>query len=327
MEPSYKDFTSSRGVKYHYYCSRPSDGKPYLGFFHGFPSTSRDWKYQIDFFKGQGYGLIVPDLLGFGGSDKPKDAEEYKWSMMTKDFVELLDSEGAAQIIAIGHDWGSVAVSRLAARYQSRFLAFAFLAAGYAPPSPTFDYHQVMATNQGLFGNDLLGYWEFMDEEDAEKFALDHYDSIYSLLFAEDASLWFKHVGPKGAMKEFMAKDTIVPIANYMDPQDKGIRKKEFTESNLAGMNYYRILTRGITPKDDADIPQEQYMINKPTFFGATLRDQVCRPEFGKMIMPKLCPNTTYVDFDTDHWVMLAAPDQLNQELLKWVSDMQTAKL
>lgn len=64
--------------------------------------------------------------------------------------------------------------SRLAARYQDRFLAFAFLANGYMAPDPNFDYHKVMERNKQLFGNEILGYWASMDAEDAEQFALEH---------------------------------------------------------------------------------------------------------------------------------------------------------
>lgn len=106
MDPAFcKQFTTSRGLKYHYYFSKPLEGKPFLVFLHGFPSTSRDWKNQVLFFKELGYGLVVPDLMGFGGTDKPNEVQAYKMSLMTKDVVELLDAEGANSVIAIGHDW------------------------------------------------------------------------------------------------------------------------------------------------------------------------------------------------------------------------------
>ncbi len=106
MDPAlYKKFTVSRGLQY-YYLAFPGDtNKPILLFLHGFPSTSYDWKHQVEFFKARGYRLIVPDMLGYGGTSKPIDPSAYRHSLITKDIVELLDAENADRVIAIGHDW------------------------------------------------------------------------------------------------------------------------------------------------------------------------------------------------------------------------------
>ena len=62
MDPSlYKDLKTSRGLNYHYYYSPASDGKPTVLFLHGYPSTSYDWHYQVDFFKPKGFGVLVPE--------------------------------------------------------------------------------------------------------------------------------------------------------------------------------------------------------------------------------------------------------------------------
>ena len=110
MDPAlYKTFTTSRSITYNYYFSPPSpsesSAKPYLLFLHGFPSSSNDWRRQISFFKSRGYGLIVPDMLGYGGTSIPSDPMEYRGSLMAKDMIELLDKEGVQKVVSIGHDW------------------------------------------------------------------------------------------------------------------------------------------------------------------------------------------------------------------------------
>ncbi|ESK82520.1 epoxide hydrolase [Moniliophthora roreri MCA 2997] len=71
MDPSaYKDITTTRGLNYYYYLSSPTDSKPVLVFVHHFPSTSYDWRYQITYFKLKGYDIIVPDMIGYGGTAK-----------------------------------------------------------------------------------------------------------------------------------------------------------------------------------------------------------------------------------------------------------------
>lgn len=102
---AYKDFKTARGINYHYYFSPPKDSGITLLFCHGFPSTSYDWHYQVDFFKNKGFGLVVPDMLGYGGTDKPLTPESYKSSSMSDDIVQLLDAENIDNVVAIGHDW------------------------------------------------------------------------------------------------------------------------------------------------------------------------------------------------------------------------------
>lgn len=101
----YKRFTVSRGYEYNYYAVSASDDKPTLLFVHGFPSTSADWRRQVAYFKAKGYGLIVPDLLGYGHTAKPLEPEAYVYHLLAKDLVELVEAEGVAKAIAIGHDW------------------------------------------------------------------------------------------------------------------------------------------------------------------------------------------------------------------------------
>ena len=88
---NYKDVKTKRGYNYHYFFSKPSESKPTLLFVHGFPSTSYDWHYQVEFFKKEGYGLIVPDTLGYGGTDKPTNPEEYRTKLLCQDIIEELD--------------------------------------------------------------------------------------------------------------------------------------------------------------------------------------------------------------------------------------------
>ncbi len=106
MDPTgYKNLATSRGFNYHYYFSAPKDKQLTLLFLHGFPSTSYDWHNQVTHFQKLGYGLVVPDLLGYGGTAKPTNPEEYRSSLMVKDIIEILDAEKVGQCVVIGHDW------------------------------------------------------------------------------------------------------------------------------------------------------------------------------------------------------------------------------
>lgn len=100
--------TSSRlpsGTTYSYVHIKPSGEKPYILFLHGFPSSSYDWRHQISFFSKLGYGIIAPDLLGYGATDKPKESESYKLKSIAQDVVSILDIEKTGKVYGVGHDW------------------------------------------------------------------------------------------------------------------------------------------------------------------------------------------------------------------------------
>lgn len=105
LQTGFKEVQVSRGHKYRYYFSSPESGNPTLLLAHGFPSLAIDWRYQIAYFKAKGYGLVVPDMLGYGGTDKPADYKEYLHTLLAKDLVDILDHEKLSNVIAIGHDW------------------------------------------------------------------------------------------------------------------------------------------------------------------------------------------------------------------------------
>ena len=101
----FRQHKTSRGYTYNYYFSPAASGKPYLFFSHGFPSCAYLWRKQIAFFEPLGYGLVVPDLLGYGGTDKPTELSGYYGSGLAKDIVDILDKESIAKVISISHDW------------------------------------------------------------------------------------------------------------------------------------------------------------------------------------------------------------------------------
>lgn len=99
-------YTTTRALTYSYIHIPPQLPKTqYILFLHGFPSTSRDWRHQISFFTAKGYGILAPDLLGFGETSKPSELEMYRGEGMASDIVEILVSEGVEVVVGVAHDW------------------------------------------------------------------------------------------------------------------------------------------------------------------------------------------------------------------------------
>lgn len=82
------------------------NGKPPLLFIHGIGESGRC------FFDAYGlltdYSVIVPDLLGFGKSEKVKDDPDYSFSKQLGILGELIDYFDLRDIIIVGHSYGGV---------------------------------------------------------------------------------------------------------------------------------------------------------------------------------------------------------------------------
>lgn len=97
--------TLPSGRTYSHVHIAPTGNKPYILFLHGFPGTSYLWRHQIAHFSALGYGIIVPDLLGYRGSDKPADLDAYRLKKMAADVISLLETLGVGRCFAVAHDW------------------------------------------------------------------------------------------------------------------------------------------------------------------------------------------------------------------------------
>ncbi|KAI0299355.1 alpha/beta-hydrolase [Multifurca ochricompacta] len=308
MDPSaYKKLTVSRGLTYNYYYAKATEGSPTLVLLHG-----------------KGFGLIVPDLLGYGGTDKPSDPKKYVPSGLAQDIVDILDAEGVQVAVAIGHDWGSRVVSRLANDKPERFSGFAFLTVGYLAPRPDSDPVKAVELFKQLVGRDVIGYWNFFYEEGADKIIENHFDSFFSLFFPQDPNIWVEHIGVRGATKAWLEADRQAPLPSYITPEDKEHYREVLLSGGLAGpLQWYHVMSSGALAEDDKLVPPERIPIQKPTYFGACTKDQVCLPPIHTAAFKTLAKGPfTLEEFATDHWLLFSVPDQVNSSLLKWIETL-----
>lgn len=95
------------------------EGHPVL-LLHGFPDSSRLWRHQVASLSAAGMRAIVPDLRGFGESDKPAAVEEYAVARSVADMVAILDALALDRVHVVGHDFGAVVAWVLAALAPER---------------------------------------------------------------------------------------------------------------------------------------------------------------------------------------------------------------
>ncbi|HEY2428335.1 MAG TPA: alpha/beta hydrolase [Acidimicrobiales bacterium] len=105
-------------------------GRPVL-LLHGFPDTGRLWRNQVPALAEAGYQVIVPDLRGYGRSDKPNDVDAYNMLMLAGDAAAVLDDAGVERAHVVGHDWGAALAWTLGAFVPDRVDHLVALSVGH----------------------------------------------------------------------------------------------------------------------------------------------------------------------------------------------------
>ncbi len=82
------------------------EGQPVV-LLHGFPDSGRLWRKQVSALAEAGFRVLVPDLRGFGASDKPEGIESYGIPALVGDVLGVLDHLGVERAHFVGHDWGA----------------------------------------------------------------------------------------------------------------------------------------------------------------------------------------------------------------------------
>ena len=81
-------------------------GRPVV-LLHGFPDTGRLWRHQAPMLAEAGFQVIVPDLRGYGRSDKPEAVDAYSIRVLAGDVMAILAAQGIGRAHVVGHDWGA----------------------------------------------------------------------------------------------------------------------------------------------------------------------------------------------------------------------------
>jgi pimeloyl-ACP methyl ester carboxylesterase len=105
-------------------------GRPVI-LLHGFPDSGRVWRHQVPALVAAGFQVIVPDLRGYGKSDKPSDVASYAMPLLLADVIGVLDDLGVERAHVVGHDWGAAIAWAVATFYPQRVDHLAVLSVGH----------------------------------------------------------------------------------------------------------------------------------------------------------------------------------------------------
>ena len=127
------------GLRIHYLDEGPKDADPII-LFHGEPAWSYLFRKMIPVLTEAGYRVVVPDMVGFGKSDKFESKYDYSYKHhvdVMKELVERLDLENT---IHFGQDWGGLVGLRVVAEMPDRFA-------------------QVVVSNTGMVAGEGIRAW------------------------------------------------------------------------------------------------------------------------------------------------------------------------
>lgn len=104
---------------------------------HGFPDSRFVWRNQIGPLVEAGFRVIVPDFRGFGDAPKPAAVDEYRFPVVARDVIGILDALNLRSVRVVGHDFGAGLAWYLAATYPDRVERLVALSVGAGGTSGT----------------------------------------------------------------------------------------------------------------------------------------------------------------------------------------------
>ena len=107
-------------IRLHYLDEGPGDGETLL-LIHGEPTWSYLFRKMIPVFTEAGYRVVVPDMVGFGRSDKFVDEDAYSYAMQIDYMLALVRALDLTNATFFGQDWGGLIGLRVVAAEPDRF--------------------------------------------------------------------------------------------------------------------------------------------------------------------------------------------------------------
>ncbi|MGY8766931.1 MAG: alpha/beta fold hydrolase [Pirellulales bacterium] len=131
LYPFESNYLDLDGARLHYLDQGPDQANPIL-MVHGNPTWSFYWRNLVTAFEGK-HRVIVPDHIGCGLSDKPKNYN-YCLEQHIDNLEKLVTSLDLKNITLLVHDWGGAIGLGTAVRMPERISKIAVFNTGAFPP-------------------------------------------------------------------------------------------------------------------------------------------------------------------------------------------------
>ena len=269
------------GVNYH--VGEQGSGDKIVLLLHGMPDTSSTWDYQVPALVEAGYRVIVPDMLGYGETEKPAEASRYALENILGDMLALLDTLGPKQVDLIGHDWGAVTSWELVLNFPERFRRHVALSVGNTDLAMTMESISQVSSS----------WYMYLNTEEATP----------QLYAANDGAFFKRFIIPTHpeideVWSRVKAPDAMLGMLNW----DRG---------NPMAAAYLAMATSTAAPRK-CTVPTLGMWSTGDTY----LWESQVKDSGTLMAAP-----WRYLKVDNaSHWLMLDQPQQVNTAILEWLS-------
>ena len=166
-QPNYvSDWPSLDGLRLHYLdegksgSSAQNNSQTTYLCLHGNPAWSYLYRKMLPIFEASGSRVVVPDLIGFGKSDKPKKDAFHTFTWHRQVLLELVERLDLKNIVLVVQDWGGLLGLTLPMRQPQRYKGLVVmntaLATGDVPLSQGFQDWRTMCKQNPEFKIDKL---------------------------------------------------------------------------------------------------------------------------------------------------------------------------
>lgn len=296
---------------------------PLVLFIHGWPESWYSWRHQLTGLAEAGYRVVAPDMRGYGDTDAPAEASDYRVDILAKDVVGILDALGEDKATLVGHDWGAMVVWNTALFHPERFTGVIGMSVPYGPRTdrPPLDiWREAMGDNffYITYHNEPGGVAEAEYDADPE-------GMITRLYASPDTPRMDPEItDPKRSAGGFIGRiGAPQEMPGWITQEELDYYINEFKRSGFrGGVNYYRNfdanwhLTDGVDP-----------VLKIPSAFIAGAADMVIGGADEAGLRAMMDPQMSDLREITlipamGHWVQQEAPRETNQAVIRFIESL-----
>ncbi|KAF8238998.1 alpha/beta-hydrolase [Tricholoma matsutake] len=278
---------------------------------HGFPDLWYGWRYQIGPWVRQGFRVVVPDMLGYGGTDKPADSSEYSTRRLCADMAALLDLLAIHKAVLIGHDWGSFVGGRFALWHPDRLSALIMMSVPYTPPPLFYVPPEEIAKQVPEFGYQVY----FATQESTLE--IEHQlHKFLSMVFRPPGA--FSDFTALGSVKKLLGSSQVTRHPSVLTDAEFQYYHTQLSKGMNGPLNYYR------TGKFRYD---EEHVARLPSNLRSSLpvlaiwgtSDCTATPAVFKKARKFIRDLQEVALEDKGHWVLVEAQDEVTEKVSSWL--------
>ncbi|KAF2215719.1 hypothetical protein CERZMDRAFT_34861 [Cercospora zeae-maydis SCOH1-5] len=324
-----KSHQAPSGVKYNYYTSAAQPSKPTILLCHGCPDSSALWTdLTRNHLVAHGFGVVVPDLIGYGLSDKPHDVKCYAMDRISTDLISILDAEDLTQVLTLGHDFGALVSSKLLTYHPERISGLITLGTTHVPPSrERFEFDKIREMQERVQGYCSGWYFPLFTSDTGYEVMDAHVDRMFTALhgggermkevccYPDAFEKWLKDGGSDGT-------ETVLPYAASDEFRKQWIGRLE-RDGFRAPMLWYKAVVSSLTLQSDRNaLEAGNLVVRAPYLFIAALKDPLAPAVAIEGLKAHgLLPDVTVKQVDASHWLMLEKPQEIGEAIVGWLME------